>query len=140
MAQQQRSLAEETAIRRREMEEEIQIQRTARERASTASRLQQKIGSRVEGLQKEWEGKVEENFDWILKERQGQDWTASSRAVFHRVLHLFRGHPDLLQGFSYFLPACLQAEAQEHVVAAGVPRPVESRRGDFPRERLAMDA
>jgi hypothetical protein len=22
----------------------------------------------VEGLQKEWEGKVEENFDWILKE------------------------------------------------------------------------
>jgi len=38
-------------------------------------------------------------------------------------------------------PSLSQAEAREHVVAAGAARPLfqERPRADFPRERLAMD-
>lgn len=35
-------------------------------------------------------------------------WARLSRGVLERVLRLFEGHPDLVQGFCYFLPECLR--------------------------------
>ena len=35
-------------------------------------------------------------------------WARLSRRVLERVLGLFEGHPDLVQGFCYFLPECLR--------------------------------
>lgn len=35
-------------------------------------------------------------------------WAGLSRRVLERVLPLFEGHPDLVQGFCYFLPECLR--------------------------------
>lgn len=35
-------------------------------------------------------------------------WVRLSRRVLERVLRLFEGHPDLVQGFCYFLPECLR--------------------------------
>ncbi|KAM3571601.1 hypothetical protein VYU27_006369 [Nannochloropsis oceanica] len=78
--QQQQSLAQEAATRQREIEEGMQalrgriqaiddkIKRASRERATAATRLQAKLEGKVKGLRTEWDGRIEEHFDWIAKE------------------------------------------------------------------------
>jgi hypothetical protein len=41
-------------------------------------------------------------------------WACLSRRVLERVLELFEGHPDLVQGFCYFLPECLRVSVVLH--------------------------